>query len=445
THTQTHAYTCKQTYKCTVREYSVVVESGWKDQTDWREDSVRVRPLRHGPYLLPGLPTNVSTIAGRLATLPCRVANLKGRAVSWIRQEDLKVLATDGVTFTSDSRLQVRAWRAGVVWAWDLEIEEATLEDAGVYECQVNTRPKISHPVTLHVHVGGAVIPGPTDVYVEHGSRLLLTCWVYAPPRPPGPMIWLHNHSPIHAHGSRGGVSLHVAHEGARASARLSLTSVTLDDAGNYTCQPQGLDAASVTVYVMQTCQPVSLPACQPASLPACKYTSQPSNLPDWKPESLPACQPPRLLICHPDTLAIFQPASLTAYQLANLPVFQPASLPACQPASFPACHPISLHLPAFQPASPSTCQPSSLPAYQHANLPAFQLPAYQPSSLPAYQPANLPALKPANLPAYQSSNLPAYQPANLPALKPASLPACQPASHQSSNLPAYQPVSLSA
>ncbi|XP_050686688.1 hemicentin-1-like [Eriocheir sinensis] len=229
---------------------------GWKEQTDWKEEADRNGPPRRGPHLLPDLPTNISVTAGRLATLPCRVANLKGRAVSWIRHEDLKVLATDGITFTSDTRLQVRAWRTGAVWAWDLEIHEATLGDAGVYECQVNTRPKISHLVTLHVHMGGAVIPGPSEVYVETGSRLLLTCWVQAPPRPPGPITWLHDQEPIHANGGRGGVSLHVAQEGAKASARLSLTSVTAQDAGNYTCQPESLEPAQVTVFVLQDEEP---------------------------------------------------------------------------------------------------------------------------------------------------------------------------------------------
>ncbi|XP_071552154.1 protein CEPU-1-like [Panulirus ornatus] len=231
-------------------------DPGWKEQTDWKEESDRGGPPRRGPHLLPGLPSNISVTAGRLATLPCRVANLKGRAVSWIRQEDLKVLATNDVTFTSDNRLQVRAWQTGAVWVWDLEIHEATIGDAGVYECQVNTRPKISHPVTLHVHTGGAVIPGPAEVYVEAGSRLLLNCWVQAPPRPPGPILWLHDLTPIHAHGDRGGVSLHVSQEGARASARLSLTSVTPHDAGNYTCQPEGLEPAHVTVFVLRDEEP---------------------------------------------------------------------------------------------------------------------------------------------------------------------------------------------
>ena len=43
------------------------------------------------------------------------------------------------------------AWRAAGVWAWDLHVANVTLQDAGVYECQINTRPKHSHPVELNV------------------------------------------------------------------------------------------------------------------------------------------------------------------------------------------------------------------------------------------------------------------------------------------------------
>ncbi|KAK4296037.1 hypothetical protein Pmani_031441 [Petrolisthes manimaculis] len=92
------------------------------------------------------------------------------RQVSWLRRSDLTVLATDGVTFTSDQRLKVVAWRSGVVWAWDLVIDGVGVEDAGIYECQVNTRPKLSHPVALHVYGGAAEIKGPSEVYLEAGS-----------------------------------------------------------------------------------------------------------------------------------------------------------------------------------------------------------------------------------------------------------------------------------
>ena len=45
----------------------------------------------------------------------------------------------------------------------------------------------------LYLTEGRAVIPGPSEVYLHVGSRLLLTCWVFAPPKPPGPLTWFHN------------------------------------------------------------------------------------------------------------------------------------------------------------------------------------------------------------------------------------------------------------
>ena len=39
---------------------------------------------------------------------------------------------------------------------------------------------------------GSAHIAGPGEVYLHAGSRLLLTCWVNAPPRPPT-LHWTHN------------------------------------------------------------------------------------------------------------------------------------------------------------------------------------------------------------------------------------------------------------
>lgn len=39
---------------------------------------------------------------------------------------------------------------------WNLKIEYATLKDSGVYECQVNTEPKIKLSVLLEVTGEGA-------------------------------------------------------------------------------------------------------------------------------------------------------------------------------------------------------------------------------------------------------------------------------------------------
>ncbi|CAL4137375.1 unnamed protein product, partial [Meganyctiphanes norvegica] len=154
----------------------ILAEPRWKEETVWRDHNAKPKSPRRGPHVLPGLPTNVSVTVGRLATLPCRVANLKGRAVSWIRTSDLNVLSVDDTTFTSDKRFKVLAWRTNGLWAWDLQINGTLREDTGLYECQVNTRPKISHPVFLSVHSDRATIAGPSEKYVNAGSRLHLSC-----------------------------------------------------------------------------------------------------------------------------------------------------------------------------------------------------------------------------------------------------------------------------
>ncbi|XP_068231680.1 protein CEPU-1-like [Palaemon carinicauda] len=225
----------------------------WKEETKWKTmKSGRNDHTRRGPHLLPGLPTNVSVTTGGLVTLPCRLANLKGRSVSWIRKGDLKVLTTDNIVFTSDTRFKVLAWRTGIIWAWDLEIHDVGVSDAGSYECQINTRPKISHQLVLSVHQGSTVISGPSEVYLEAGSRLLLTCHVTAPPLPSGPVVWLHGDLSIDMQSERGGVSLYESQDGLAASSVLELSSVSSGDSGNYTCRPVGLPPATVVVYVLQ-------------------------------------------------------------------------------------------------------------------------------------------------------------------------------------------------
>ncbi|KAF2368812.1 Immunoglobulin V-set domain, partial [Trinorchestia longiramus] len=233
----------------------------WTDETDWEHSAwaqAAQFPGSRMPEFLPDLAWNVSVTLARDAVLPCRVANLRGRSVSWIRQTDLQVLTTNSITFTTDERFSVEGYSKGATAVWDLHINDVTQEDEGVYQCQVNTRPKMSHPVRLHVVEGRAQIAGPHEVYLHAGSRLLLTCWLLAPPHPP-PLIWTHNTTVLNDTTARGGLSLFMSHEGARASTRLSLQRVDAKDAGNYTCHPRDLPSASVSVYVLHEKEPAAM------------------------------------------------------------------------------------------------------------------------------------------------------------------------------------------
>ncbi|KAK7084334.1 hypothetical protein SK128_005625 [Halocaridina rubra] len=143
-----------------------------------------------------------------------------------------------------------------MVWTWDLEIHDVSANDAGLYECQVNTRPKISHQLLLNVHQGSTVISGPPEIYLETGSMLILTCAITAPPLPSGPVAWMHGDRVLDVKIHRGEVTLYETQDGPQLTSVLEISNVSSSDTGNYTCRPQGLPVAMVSVYVLQDEEP---------------------------------------------------------------------------------------------------------------------------------------------------------------------------------------------
>lgn len=76
--------------------------------------------------------------------------------VSWIRKRDLHILTAGILTYTSDQRFQVI--RPDKSDNWTLQIKFPQIRDSGIYECQVNTEPKMSLPFRLNV-IGKQMIP----------------------------------------------------------------------------------------------------------------------------------------------------------------------------------------------------------------------------------------------------------------------------------------------
>lgn len=66
-----------------------------------------------------------------------------------MRKRDLHILTSGIHTYTGDARFSVRHPEHSD--DWDLRIEYVQKRDAGVYECQVNTEPKINMAVMLNV------------------------------------------------------------------------------------------------------------------------------------------------------------------------------------------------------------------------------------------------------------------------------------------------------
>lgn len=105
------------------------------------------------PEFLP-VPRNMSVDSGDTAYLPCRVKNLAEHyTVSWIRARDVTVLSVGHLTFSSDQRFSViQVPRPRLAASdWTLVINNTSRQDEGVYECQVNTDPKINRKNYLTV------------------------------------------------------------------------------------------------------------------------------------------------------------------------------------------------------------------------------------------------------------------------------------------------------
>lgn len=109
----------------------------------------RFTGLYTGPYFDPSTTTNITTQLGTHAYLPCKVKQLGNKSVSWIRRRDAHILTVDRFTFIADDRFQ--AFLVEPTDTWTLQVKYVQARDAGQYECQVSTEPKMSHFITLNV------------------------------------------------------------------------------------------------------------------------------------------------------------------------------------------------------------------------------------------------------------------------------------------------------
>ncbi|XP_055311279.1 hemicentin-1 isoform X2 [Sitodiplosis mosellana] len=140
------------------------------------------------PYFDFELQRNVTVTVGQTGFLHCRVERLGDKDVSWIRKRDLHILTAGTAVYTSDQRFQVQRPQNSTLWT--LQIKYPQVRDAGVYECQVSTEPKISLSYTLNVIELKAVVLGTADLYVKTGSDINLTCKISKGPHELGTVFW---------------------------------------------------------------------------------------------------------------------------------------------------------------------------------------------------------------------------------------------------------------
>ncbi|XP_059062670.1 hemicentin-1-like [Achroia grisella] len=240
-----------------------------------------VRPER--PYFDDVSPRNVSAVVGQAAVLRCRAKHIGNRTVSWMRKRDLHILTSHIFTYTGDARFSVLHPEPSD--DWDLKIDYVQPRDAGVYECQINTEPKINMAVILTVEAdqkypdrykqsyydyksAAATITGSQDVYVKKGSTISLTCSVNVHSSPPSSasVLWYHGNSVVDFDSPRGGISLETEKTEGGTTSKLLVTKAALTDSGNYTCVPNNAHPASVSVHVLNGEHPAAMQTSNRAS-----------------------------------------------------------------------------------------------------------------------------------------------------------------------------------
>jgi len=179
-----------------------------------------------GPNFDTDLPQDVSGVVGQTAYLTCRVFDRTNSTVSWIRHSDLHILTVGRYTYTADNRYQ--SIYNPTTDEWILQIKYLQSRDSGMYECQVSTQPVRSFFVRLNIldespsklyeepsypqlneqKVAAAEIMGGSEVHVEKGSTLNLTCVVRNAREKPHYLLWYHKNETIDYTSPRGGISV---------------------------------------------------------------------------------------------------------------------------------------------------------------------------------------------------------------------------------------------
>lgn len=198
---------------------------------------------------------NVTTQLGQTVYLHCVVDSAADRMkasrriVSWIRLRDFHLLTVGLTRYTSDERFSTVHVQYSNSWA--LQVKDAQLRDAGLYECLLNSDPPVRQVVSLRVVVPKARIVGGPDLHVEAGSALNLTCSISESPEAPAFVFWYHQGRLVNF--ERGGRVVVAKGRNGSAVSRLLLPAVQAADSGNYTCDPANANATWVLVHVLES------------------------------------------------------------------------------------------------------------------------------------------------------------------------------------------------
>jgi len=206
---------------------------------------------------------NVTAQLGLTTYLHCKVNNLNGKTVSWLKRHgDTPHLLTFGLTtYSSDSRFQIFHEPPN---DWKLQIQFPQLSDQGIYECMVSSNPPLLRRTRLTVIVPEIEVVDDRDKktaekYYKGGSTIELKCIVrQIVGEPPEYILWHHEDRMLNYDTERGGISVKTDLLKDGAISRLFIAFASKRDSGNYTCSMRNAQA-SVVVHILDGENPAAM------------------------------------------------------------------------------------------------------------------------------------------------------------------------------------------
>ncbi|KAL5276713.1 hypothetical protein ACFFRR_002125 [Megaselia abdita] len=242
------------------------INSNSHDDDDVGEEGSNEITTTHEPlpyFSDPYNSINVSTQLGTNIQLHCRVDNLRGKTVSWMRRKgDQLTLITFGHhTYSSDSRYSLEFEEPN---DWKLLVQYANERDDGAYECQVSSHPPLVLLVNLAVIVPKVEIvdergTSTPEKYYKAGSTIELQCVISKIPQPTSYITWMHGTRMLNYDTSRGGISVKTEMTPGKALSRLYIANANRHDSGNYTCLLSNEIKVSVLVHVLNGEEPAAM------------------------------------------------------------------------------------------------------------------------------------------------------------------------------------------
>jgi len=206
--------------------------------------------LALGPHITHvSISSSVNVSFGRTARLKCFTYNVPNVSVSWIRHNDVNILSLNQLVYTKDQRVSVHV--TGDMLEWELVIDDVTEEDAGQYECQVNTNPLSQLKAVLRVTKSFAHIQGDQELFMAEKSFLNLTCLIHTVDTPQG-VFWRHQEKLLLTDYEEGVIVTDFTRlNSSLVSTSLSVWLTSPHQSGNYHCIPTNTQKATVKLHVL--------------------------------------------------------------------------------------------------------------------------------------------------------------------------------------------------